>query len=658
MHGWRKAREAALGFALACPALCGDEPEAWLDPAVELAAADMAKPVPADVRAGALLVAVRADGSAAWRLGPDVPAPDARGWHALATPADLGQSLRPRHVVVLPDRRACAAALFRVLQELESLELRSVWIAARDGEARLGVLAAGLPGERRDSGAAPLAIAVTVDAGAKPGLAAADLYPEFYRIWKTVEAGKGRWRVEIRPAADQPAAAVVAVLNEARRFGAPVSVAVADAGMPDVAAAATVYRVWPRAAALRSQNGARAADLEVPALRPGVPLAGDPLANPVPAPVAAEPAASAGTPARPADVSRARSSRLTPSAQAAVRRALSWLIEHQDPGSGAWSCAEFGAECGCTGAGSAENDVGVTALALQALLFAAPLGLGADADAATERGIGFLLARQDPKSGAFGDSRVGTSFVYCHAAATLALLKASERAGAAETLEPAIERALRLIHGARNPYGAWRYGATPSGTSDVSVTGWMVEALCLARERGFEVEAAALQDALRFIDAMTDEGGRTGYTQQGSESARTPERLERWPGAKSEAMTATALASRLCVDRSAASSDVVRSGLELLRKRPPLWDETEGTIDFYYWSRAALAMQLAGRSHGDYWNGALCDAVIGKQRRGGCAAGSWDPQVEVWGEDGGRVYATAVLALALLAPDAAGAKVR
>jgi hypothetical protein len=40
--------------------------------------------------------------------------------------------------------------------------------------------------------------------------------------------------------------------------------------------------------------------------------------------------------------------------------------------------------------------------------------------------------------------------------------------------------------------------------------------------------------------------------------------------------------------------------------------------------------------------------VVGAQRRDGNFAGSWDP-VGVWGEDGGRVYSTAMLALTVQA---------
>jgi hypothetical protein len=50
------------------------------------------------------------------------------------------------------------------------------------------------------------------------------------------------------------------------------------------------------------------------------------------------------------------------------------------------------------------------------------------------------------------------------------------------------------------------------------------------------------------------------------------------------------------------------------------------------------------------WSAALDAALIGEQRKEPPAfAGSWDP-VGTWGPDGGRVYSTAICALALATP--------
>jgi hypothetical protein len=48
------------------------------------------------------------------------------------------------------------------------------------------------------------------------------------------------------------------------------------------------------------------------------------------------------------------------------------------------------------------------------------------------------------------------------------------------------------------------------------------------------------------------------------------------------------------------------------------------------------------------WRDALHENLAKEQRRDGNFLGSWDP-VDVWGQDGGRVYATAMATMALQA---------
>jgi hypothetical protein len=92
----------------------------------------------------------------------------------------------------------------------------------------------------------------------------------------------------------------------------------------------------------------------------------------------------------------------------------------------------------------------------------------------------------------------------------------------------------------------------------------------------------------------------------------------------------------------------MRRAVDRLLANKPRWDEQAGTIDHYYWYYGSYALfQVGGRAWIE-WSKALEVAVVGAQRRDGNFAGSWDP-VGVWGEDGGRVYSTAMLALTVQA---------
>ena len=60
------------------------------------------------------------------------------------------------------------------------------------------------------------------------------------------------------------------------------------------------------------------------------------------------------------------------------------------------------------------------------------------------------------------------------------------------------------------------------------------------------------------------------------------------------------------------------------------------------WSKALYS----GR-YWDRWQRQLLPAIVHHQRTDGDEVGSWDPQVDPWGDVGGRVYATAINTLSL-----------
>ena len=69
----------------------------------------------------------------------------------------------------------------------------------------------------------------------------------------------------------------------------------------------------------------------------------------------------------------------------------------------------------------------------------------------------------------------------------------------------------------------------------------------------------------------------------------------------------------------------------------------------YYWYMATEALERAeslGGKSSKAWTKELLKAVLPNQRKEGHAKGSWDP-VGAWGYSGGRVYSTALMALAL-----------
>ncbi len=327
----------------------------------------------------------------------------------------------------------------------------------------------------------------------------------------------------------------------------------------------------------------------------------------------------------------------------AIASALDWLARHQDP-AGSWDCDDFGAHCEdgpiTRGPGHPSYDVGVTGLALLAFL-----GIGethrTDRHGGTvRRGLQWLLAAQDPE-GCIGP-RDQENFTYGHAIATLALVEAYGMTHDPKLLHKA-QRAIDFVEAARNPRSAWRYGVR-SGENDISVTGWMVMALKSARMAGLRVDQRALLDVRDYLDAMTDDYGRAGYNERGSYSVRPIGKTREFPADQTEALTAAAVLSRIFLGEDPATTPVIRQGVRLLADRLPRWDPP--ALDFYYWYYGTLAMHQAGGSDWERWNRAMQKTLLEHQVKKGCERGSFDP-VGAWGEEGGRVYSTALLTLCL-----------
>jgi hypothetical protein len=336
-----------------------------------------------------------------------------------------------------------------------------------------------------------------------------------------------------------------------------------------------------------------------------------------------------------------------------VELALRWLAAHQDD-DGRWDSDDYmkhdpeGDKC--EGAGGALFDVGVTGLAVLAFLGAGYTDRGAVVENPYTKnvrmGLRFLLEAQD-KEGCFGP-RAARNFMYNHAIATLAMCEAFWMTRNPRYRRPA-EQGLLFLAAARNPGAGWRYGIRP-GDSDTSVTAWAVLALKSGATSGFEVPVEAFADALKWIDAVTDPAtGRVGYAERGSEPARPTELKKAFPPEKSEAMTAAGILVRIFCGQDPRGNEAISKGAWLCAAKPPAWNPADGSIDMYYWYYGTLALFQVGGATWRMWSEKMPDAIRRSQhpKGAGARAGSWDP-VGPWARsDGGRVYATALMAMSL-----------
>ena len=308
-------------------------------------------------------------------------------------------------------------------------------------------------------------------------------------------------------------------------------------------------------------------------------------------------------------------------AKSAVDAALYWLAVHQEA-EGRWDAAKY--------EGGGNVDVGVSGLALLALMGGGNTVRKGEYRRNVLRGVEWMLKKQNPQDGSISRN------IYEHSIASIALCEAYGRARD-ERVGKAARKAVAYLEKGVNPDCGWRYTAN-CGQSDMSVTAWAVQALKTAKLAEVKFDHAVYSRSLTFVDSVTDRGGTrestggAGYTYVDSQEY-----------GNHPAMTAAAMVVRQ-FSGIGVKSHLLAKGAELLRKSPPTWT---GTRDFYMWYYATYAMHNMGGENRVWWNRRVRDVLVENQLKRGDHAGSWDPKGTRWGDRGGRVYTTALGALCL-----------
>ncbi len=84
------------------------------------------------------------------------------------------------------------------------------------------------------------------------------------------------------------------------------------------------------------------------------------------------------------------------------------------------------------------------------------------------------------------------------------------------------------------------------------------------------IDEEAFDGIKAWLDKMTDpDYGRVGYIQRGGSPARPQELIDRFPGDKSEAMTAVGVLRRIFLGEDPRRSELIKKGADLMVKLPP-----------------------------------------------------------------------------------------
>ncbi len=279
------------------------------------------------------------------------------------------------------------------------------------------------------------------------------------------------------------------------------------------------------------------------------------------------------------DVRRVGVAELGPDADAAITRALNYLAARQNE-DGSWGEKYRAAE---------------TSLALMAFMVKGHFPGRGTYGAKLDKGVAYLLRRGQEGGGYFGTQQQG---MYEHGLATLALSEVwgeSDR----DEVKDSLKKAVKVILGAQNHEGGWRYGATPQD-ADISVTVMQIVALTSAKEAGIHVPDEVFNRATAYVLACQHPLG--GFAYQPRQE----------PGF---ARTAAGVLS-LCM-AGHRNSQAMQSGINWLVKQP---DTKFANSEYYFYGHyyAIQSMYQAGEAGYQAWYPKIRDALLPKQRPDGC----------------------------------------
>jgi hypothetical protein len=319
--------------------------------------------------------------------------------------------------------------------------------------------------------------------------------------------------------------------------------------------------------------------------------------------------------------------------QAAVARALGWLVRHQDKKTGLWSL-----QGPYLDGGSQENQLAATAMALLAFQGAGHTTTAGKYRAVVKKGWKGLLAKQSPDGHFDLEPMPSHHALYSHAQATIAICELYGMTKDVAYLEPA-RRALAFATLAQGPNGGWRY--EPGKPGDMSVTGWYIMAFKSAEMAGIDFPTATLEGIGRFLDTVAVDGGkRFGYR---LEAATDPvddddrEALNRQAGPVTAAVTAEGLLARQYLGCPRRDPRLI-GGVELLLEANRV--DFGGQKDVYAWYYITQVVHHLGGEPWDRWNSVMREVLPEAQVTRGGEAGSWDPALDKWGPWGGRLFMT------------------
>ena len=318
-------------------------------------------------------------------------------------------------------------------------------------------------------------------------------------------------------------------------------------------------------------------------------------------------------------VARLRSGGGKDMTEAAIIRGLNWLKANQDP-EGSWGGKDKDTE----GNPKSSNKDAMTGMALLAFLGHCELQDSPDYGPTVQKAIKYITSTPPDKP--VGGGNTGS---YSHPIRTYALCEAYTMTKI-KRLEEFAKRAARLVIDGQNESGGWAYGYGKgvAAHTDLSVTGWNIQALKAAALTGISIDGLdeAMDKAVEYTKKCQDPSGKFAY-KIGS-------------GGK-PSLTGTGV---LCLQIwKNAKSEEAKKGLEwIVANQKKEW-KSVNVYEWYYHAQACF--QATGVSGGSgywrAWNKEFQQIVCGAQ----ASDGHWPHGAHYHGET--AIYNTTMAILML-----------
>lgn len=200
--------------------------------------------------------------------------------------------------------------------------------------------------------------------------------------------------------------------------------------------------------------------------------------------------------------------------------------------------------------------------------------------------------------------------MYAHGLCTVALSEVWGHAEKDDAVRDALKAAVKVILGAQNSGGGWRYNPVPAG-HDVSVTAMQVVALASARQAGIFVPDDTVSRGVRYL-ALAHQTADGGFAYM--------------PGAGKSGFPRTAAACTSMMMLGRHDAPEVKAGLEYLRKEAEgaLKGSVSWSYGMYYMT---IAMNLSGPDDLKWWYPQVRDVLLAKQTARGSFGGDYDTAI-------------------------------